>query len=514
MNLVVVDRDCPVTVLLDPDDNAAVTHALLAAHDPDAGIVVVHPTPGVQAARGLGADVMAALGRPPGRLAAERISGPDAVWNAVSAWTTAEPITHLVVLRAHRLIDRQHRKLLQLHWLTGVHLVLVWHTRHGDPSRDLDLTGLPHRIVRDPSALLAQLHARAALDEPRVVADEPDLPPVPYAEFDRFRADAARTLSADQFARLDTVYAWTQRQVCRALVAHAHASADSCWEHPVLTAWSARARFGDDRPHTGRLPLRTQAARVGEYADYDRLAEREEFPRWTDRRWLRELLVSLVADSPGPNYTVTRLRGAQAAFGLHGWRLDLPNLPFAVGPGLTTVPITSALIHRIRTRTTSPTHAAGLALTLATGAPQRELLALRGDSLTEDATFVRSGQHRMFAVPPPARPLLLAARTFVWLTHPHRTGLLNHGIGAHGHTVRATADQCELRLPARHAWKLTWVANATARRHWPRLRPGLDAELRYALLLDPTLDDAAGPRQHGQPATPSPPRTKPRARVG
>ena len=35
----------PVTVLLDPHDDANVTAALLAAHDPAAGRVTVHPTP-------------------------------------------------------------------------------------------------------------------------------------------------------------------------------------------------------------------------------------------------------------------------------------------------------------------------------------------------------------------------------------------------------------------------------------------------------------------------------------
>ena len=34
----------PVTVLLDPHDDADVTAALLAAHDPAAGRVTVHPT--------------------------------------------------------------------------------------------------------------------------------------------------------------------------------------------------------------------------------------------------------------------------------------------------------------------------------------------------------------------------------------------------------------------------------------------------------------------------------------
>jgi hypothetical protein len=63
-----------VTVLVEAEDDAAVTTALLDAHDPATGCVVVHPTSAVSSSSALARDVLMALGRPVGRLAAERIS--------------------------------------------------------------------------------------------------------------------------------------------------------------------------------------------------------------------------------------------------------------------------------------------------------------------------------------------------------------------------------------------------------------------------------------------------------
>ncbi|PPJ35824.1 hypothetical protein C5E45_23740 [Nocardia nova] len=247
--MILTDTHPPITVLLDPHDTAATTHQLLAAHDPAAGVVVVHPTPGVSAVRGLGADVVAALGRSIGRLAPKRISGPDAIWNAVAAWITADAITHLIVLRAHRLSDRQRAQLLHLRWTTGVHLTLVWHAALARPGPELDLVGIPHRITDDVSALLTGPAVRRP--QPLSLVDGPDLPAVPRNEFEQFRAEAFRSLDPTEFRAVDAVYATTMRQVCAQLTSHALAG--SCWAHPIMTVWRERARRGDDSPHTGRL---------------------------------------------------------------------------------------------------------------------------------------------------------------------------------------------------------------------------------------------------------------------
>ncbi|MFJ3794614.1 hypothetical protein [Kitasatospora sp. NPDC090091] len=54
----------PVTVVLDPFDDALHTRAALAAHDPAAGRLTVHPTPGTDSTVCLAYDVLAALGKP------------------------------------------------------------------------------------------------------------------------------------------------------------------------------------------------------------------------------------------------------------------------------------------------------------------------------------------------------------------------------------------------------------------------------------------------------------------
>ncbi|WP_280470599.1 hypothetical protein [Nocardia farcinica] len=180
--MTLADTCTPVTVLLDPTDDAVVTHALLGVHDPTAGVVVVHPTPATSAATALGADLLAALGRSVARRTGERVSGGEAVWHALAAWLIADRIVHLVVLRAHRLHHRQYTRLLQLRWLTGAHLVLVWHTHNANPSAELDLIGIPHQVSTDLPGLIDALkpHGR---HQPWLVTDHGDLPAVPLVDF-------------------------------------------------------------------------------------------------------------------------------------------------------------------------------------------------------------------------------------------------------------------------------------------------------------------------------------------
>ncbi|MFJ9371299.1 hypothetical protein ACIRRA_43810 [Nocardia sp. NPDC101769] len=286
--------------------------------------------------------------------------------------------------------------------------------------------------------------------------------------------------------------------VCRALAEYEGVSAEH-HEHYIEPAWRERADLGDDGPHLGRLRRRRPHGPVHDFLA-EHVAPGEDSPRWTDLQRLRRILGVLIADSPGPNYTITRLRGAQAAFWLHGWYLELRNLPCAVGPGLTTIPFTAELAARIRAGLASSVRAAALAVTVFTGALPGELTALRGDHMAADGSWIASGPqgHRVFVVPTLARPLLLAARTYLQLTDPQTKGLLIDSTGAYGRTVRASsADACRILLPARHSYNLTWLANASAFRHWPRLRPD-DADLRYALALE--AHPSTVPRDTGRPS--------------
>ncbi|MGW4126135.1 hypothetical protein [Nocardia sp. NPDC004711] len=480
--MTLADTGGPVTVLLDPSDDVTITRGLLDAHDPVAGVVVVHPTPGPSGVSALGADVVAALGRSVTRLTNERVSAGDAVWHALAAWLIADQIAHLVVLRAHRLRAPQRARLLQLRWLTGVHLVLVWHACNADTATELDLIGIPHQVSADLTGLLDVLKPRRR-HRPWLVTDHGDLPRVPWVDLAEFRATAARSLEHRQFQRIDTVYLHSMHTVCHALADHEGASASN-HDHYIEPAWRERADLGDDRPHLGRLRRRRPHGPVHDFLA-EHVASGDESPRFTDLQWLRRTLSVLIADSPGPNYTITRLRGAQAAFWLHGWYLELRNLPCAVGPGLTTIPFTAELAAQIRAGLASTVRAAAVAVTAFTGALPGELTTLRGDHMAEDGSWMASGPQgqRVFAVPTHARPLLSAARTYLHLTDPQTKGLLIDSTGAYGRTVRASADACAILLPARHPYDHTWVANAAAYRHWPRLRPDDDADLRYALTL-------------------------------
>ncbi|MFI2206691.1 hypothetical protein ACH47Z_39400 [Streptomyces sp. NPDC020192] len=57
-----------VTVLLDPGDDAVITRAALAAHDPAAGHITLRPTSGTTSDRYFAHDRLAALGKPAHRV--------------------------------------------------------------------------------------------------------------------------------------------------------------------------------------------------------------------------------------------------------------------------------------------------------------------------------------------------------------------------------------------------------------------------------------------------------------
>lgn len=187
---------------------------------------------------------------------------------------------------------------------------------------------------------------------------------------------------------------------------------------------------------------------------------------WRAAVGLYRLLGELVADSPGRNHTITRLRGAQAAFERHALRLALPpNLAYTVGPGLTTTPITDDVIARIRARTANPAHAAALATLLFSGATAAELESLPCLALTDDALIFigPSGIDRpadvcVWAIPAPARPLLHAAAVFQETRDDLAGKLFADGIGA-GMTGRLhrSAHACGLLIPALHRWRDGWI---------------------------------------------------------
>ncbi|MGV9679108.1 hypothetical protein ACWDSJ_27820 [Nocardia sp. NPDC003482] len=277
---------------------------------------------------------------------------------------------------------------------------------------------------------------------------------------------SARTLDPAAFDRVDAVYTAALNQTCEFL-------ADREWlspaDHPhrYSEVWSRRAH-----------PVR---ARRGRGNDIDVAVFGGIEPADDDHSYsLQTQLAALAADSPGPRCTITRIRGAQAALQLHGWRLERPNLAFSVGPGLTTIPLTTALVGRIRAHLPSAPRAAALATALCTGATPSELSMIYLDHLPPTSTHLSTGRRgRIYAVPPIARPLLRAAHTQIRLNHPGRRGLFIGATGPKGHILRTSAQVCGIRLPALHRFADTWIATLTTTPDHPPPTP----DLLYALQL-------------------------------
>ncbi|MFB6784600.1 hypothetical protein ACFCX0_46965 [Streptomyces sp. NPDC056352] len=132
-----------LAVVFDTADAAAFTHSALAAHQPVAGRVTLHPGPGTTGDTALAHDLLVALGKPP-QLTGRFPAGRQPVWEAAAAWIQALPVTRLTVLRAHRLTDRRLQRLLALWRQTGIHLTLVVHRPRLTAALDRALAPVPH----------------------------------------------------------------------------------------------------------------------------------------------------------------------------------------------------------------------------------------------------------------------------------------------------------------------------------------------------------------------------------
>ncbi len=445
------DTCAPVTVLLDRDDDAHVTHALLRAHDPSSAVVTVHPTPGVSAAAPLAHDLLLALGHSLDRVGAAGATGPDSAWRAVTAWIHGDGIRHLIVLRAHRLSAAQHARLLRLRHDTGLYLVLVWHSRDPLSPRLERPVGVHHHITDDLAAVTRRL-ARPRRDT-RTPMDSPELPAVPGSDHATFLGDAAAVLSRVDYARVAAIYHQAAETACRRLTA--------CGRAPDL-ARRMLAYLPAPRSHLRTLYGTIPHARA---------------LHWHATVGLFRFLGDLVADSPGRTDTVTRLRGAQAAFERHGLPLALPpNLNYMVGVGLSTTPVTDQVIARIRARIANPAHAAALATLLFFGATYRELTFLPRRAVTGDTVIfpgIRGVDHPadlgVWVIPPPARPLLRAAVVFQETRAVPADRLFADAIGRNGR-LHHTARACELMLPALHPWRDGWL-RSTAVLNLPGVSP-------------------------------------------
>ena len=471
----------PVTVVLDPGDDVAVTRAALAAHSPTRGRITVDPTPatGQPAASLLGSDVLVALGKPAALLSAQQVSGGQRAWQAAAAWILGDSVAQLIVLRGHRLDRAAWAQLAALRRHTGIHLVVICHHRElGAAGRDA-LRKVPHHITHDLHPALADATlgdrtggeledstTRGCGDPPPEPGrqrplpdhtDEPGLPRLPASEVIRFRADAWRRLSAEEFARVDACYTLGLHTVERWLR-----------EQPPRPR---RPGGNADRPRPGRPPEPSElhATSVallpppepddgGPHRDDHGPCHGERASDGNEWEALQLLLSELTATSPSPRHTLARLRGAQAGFLRQGRHLALPaRLTQFGGPGLGPATFTDDVAARIRARATHPVAAATLAVAAFTDLDHDTIHQLPPDALAADVavlrvhpdTQARNGPVSVaYYVPPAARSLLRAAVAYRNLREHPTPYLL--GPAAAATTIAAfhtAAEACALPAP-------------------------------------------------------------------
>ncbi|MFI6511931.1 hypothetical protein ACIBCT_30390 [Streptosporangium sp. NPDC050855] len=427
-----------MTIVLDPHDDRAVTDAALAAHAPEHGCITVHPTTAVTDDQILAHDVLIALGKRATQLNVQHLSNAASAWAAAATWTRIGGVTTVIVLRAHRMTPRRWQRLLHLRALTGVHLMLIHH--HGDiaPALQQQLAEIEHHISCDPHLLPERPITKAPID-----ADEPatPLPEVVAAPLPWYRANAYRCLSATAFARLDTEYRRGLHNACRWLSAHdEHAS-----HKTALALNNIGISFEASKASTlvdhllGRTPMVEATSSLADVSD------RSVRP-WSDSVGLQVFLSGLVSDAPTPGHSIARIRGAQAAFLLHGLLLSPPeDLSTAHGPGFGRSSFTRSAAHRIRSQIAHPLIATALATALLTGEPSHEVAQMALQTVDDDARRLRRGNYR-YAIPDHGRDLLQAGALFRRMSSARIGKRFATLIGRDGALLEPAARACDVEL--------------------------------------------------------------------
>ncbi|NBF00100.1 hypothetical protein FE391_42580 [Nonomuraea sp. KC401] len=489
----------PIMVVVDPSDDVACVNTAWGAHDPAAGVIAVHPTPGATGIGDICLDVLAALGKPIDQAATLIGAGgrEKRISHAATAWTLAERIWHIIVLRAHLLTRRQRARLIELGHDTDAVVTVVWHAAE-PPEWAAELpgnhgwkimTGLPQAIVaarfarkpwRAAAAARRVLHCTPAGQEPSPHADgdaqKQALPPLPTSDFPFFRADAYRSLGPfmrddDQvyaafgfrgFEVVDAVYGYGMDMACTWILDQDElgtVSADAgsgglALDADGLAVTPSLSRSAMERPAALPPGLARHLPATGP-------EQLESFPhRVGSTRALRLFLADLVADCPTREHAIARIRGAQAGFFLHGLLLAVPALlDRATGRGLM-ARLDADHVERIRARVVHPVHAAALAALLCTGADPADLAVVPASALdAEGATievtqspvqgFRLPGESLTFGIPEYARSLMIAARHFHQLCgHDASEPLLGPGIGRDNQHLIAVGRLAGVTIPA------------------------------------------------------------------
>jgi hypothetical protein len=479
----------PVTIVLDPHDDADCLHHALAAHDPAGGCITVHPTPGTTSDGQLCLDVLIALGKPAHQAAGLSGRGGAQAAAAATAWLTGARVWLIIALRAHLLSPAQRARLVRLARDSGAKLIVVWHAAPEPQWADC----FPDTVVRladglRPAIAAARLerkpwhHAVAARDVLHCTEqgqqptrcdpdrDDAPLPALPHSDFLRFRADAYRRLGAAEFRHVDGVYSYGLDLACTWIVQQAQAIGDAA---PP----TGRAVAPEPAPGTGVTGIAHSRASVLHRLP-EQIAPDRAYPRRVGSLdGLRLFLTDLVADCPTREHAIARIRGAQAGFFLHGFLLTVPILagrPMSAG---LIAQLTPDDAERIATHLAHPVHAAALTAALFTDARTDDLQLTPLTALSPDATTIEireriaAADGRLlleetitYRVPVHARGILTAGRCFLLLNGAQGAdSLFEQGIGARGRQLLASAQSCGLTVPSllgQHEHHRSWLRRA------------------------------------------------------
>ncbi len=465
----------PLIVILDPGDDAALTQAVLARNNPAAGFIAVHPTPTTNEVTAFAQDILLALGKPAHRLQAEGLWGQKASWLAALAWLRGEHITQIAVLRTHLFSVTRWARLAQLREDSGAAVFAYCHTAPLPAAAREGLGQSPYTVLQHPrqaaelmAPYLASLPERGAPASAPTGADGASLDWIPDSAVAHFRADARRALDDERFRQFDVQYGLGLEQAC---------------------AWITRQpqyleAIAAPQPMPPFVPRNLTSLEQGvtlellehEYGEHGLVALRRAllccgrlvgnldcYPaRWADNSGLYGFLAGLAADCANPAALITRLRGAQAGFLLHGLLLVLPSrLRTGLGPGLSTIPLTAAAIDRLKTGTAHPLRAGALCAAMLTGATPSQVANTNLTHIAPDGSALAHAwagheapwgsvtrQPHTYPVPAAARAILRAALDYHAATRRAREPVFRAVLGQDGERLGQVAGECGIDLPA------------------------------------------------------------------
>jgi hypothetical protein len=380
-------------VVFDPDDAYDTFRFVADLACRPAGRVVCHPPPQASSSTWFAVDLLLALGKRFDAVRVERATRRS--WQLVVTWMLAECVRDLFVLRADWLAGARWQELINLARRCRLRLWLVVHRPNLSLAHRGILLELPHQRLalhqfRDrwcpvedqsqpPQAegspdVEPSSRAATADSVEELASVSPPFPEVPGDEFYIFRAACRRLLDGAAFRRVDEVHQQSQHDTDVWLQVQLRSQRRP---QPVPMIFDTNVEL------TEREPAQPTLADVGAF------------------------LQQLTATSSCAAETLVRLRGAQAAFFLHGFLLSL-QLGSGTHPGPADLRPTMdpSVADRLRGLCTARLTAA-MTLALVTEMTSAQLCQLNLADIAADADAVWADDC-WFAIPTYARSLVRA----------------------------------------------------------------------------------------------------------